>query len=223
MTTPLPYSTTIVAARIATKSVALSIAFLTIAITATGHLQAQQVYKSIDKQGRVTYSQIPPKPGSEDKLTGNSATNPSLPFTLQQVTNRYPVTLYTIPDSPYCVNARLYLMQRGIPFTEKTVNTSEDKAEFKQRSFENIFPTLTIGNQQLKGFNDIEWSSYLNAAGYPAKSALPNNYTNPAPTPLVAAKKAAEKPNAAATPAAPKPTAEPVRAPDPSNPTGIKF
>lgn len=69
------------------------------------------------------------------------------------------------------------------------MNTNEDMIEFKQRLSENIFPTLTIGSQQLKGFNDAEWSTYLNAAGYPQKSALPRNYTNPAPTPLVAAKR----------------------------------
>lgn len=55
-----------------------------------GQIHAQQVYKSIDKQGRVTYSQVPPKPGSEDKLTGDSAANPTLPFAVQQVVNRYP-------------------------------------------------------------------------------------------------------------------------------------
>lgn len=219
MTTPLPNSISQLATHFTTKLIAL----MAITMLAAGQIHAQQVYKSIDKQGRVTYSQTPPKPGSEDKLTGDSAANPTLPFAVQQVVNRYPVTLYTIPESNYCVNARLYLMQRGIPFTEKTVNTPEDMAEFKQRLSENIFPTLTIGSQQLKGFNDAEWSQYLNAAGYPAKSALPRNYTNPAPTPLVAAKKAADKPSTAAAPVAPKEQPAPTRQLDPSNPTGIKF
>ncbi len=219
MTTPLPNSSSQFATHYATRFIAL----LAITMLTAGQIHAQQVYKSIDKQGRVTYSQVPPKPGSEDKLTGDSAANPTLPFAVQQVVNRYPVTLYTIADSPYSVNARLYLMQRGIPFTEKTVNTNEDMIEFKQRLSENIFPTLTIGSQQLKGFNDAEWSTYLNAAGYPQKSALPRNYTNPAPTPLVAAKKTAEKPSSSATSVAPKEQPTPARTLDPSNPTGIKF
>lgn len=223
MTTPLPNSTANIASKLTFNFATKIIALLAITTLATGQIYAQQVYKSIDKQGRVTYSQVPPKPGSEDKLTGDSAANPTLPFAVQQVVNRYPVTLYTIADSPYSVNARLYLMQRGIPFTEKTVNTNEDMIEFKQRFSENIFPTLTIGSQQLKGFNDAEWSTYLNAAGYPQKSALPRNYTNPAPTPLVAAKKTAEKPSSSATSVAPKEQPTPARTLDPSNPTGIKF
>jgi len=217
-----------IAIQLAIKIIAASAIF----VQSTGHAYAQQVYKSIDKQGRVTYSQIPPKPGSEEKLTGSGAENPALPFVLQQVVKRYPVTLYTTTDSPYSVTARLYLLQRGIPFTEKTVVTAEDFVEFKQRSFENIFPTLTIGNQQLKGFNDIEWSQYLNAAGYPAQSALPRNYSNPAATPLVAVKKVADKANAngnantapaATATTTPKTAPEPARTLDPSNPTGIRF
>ena len=219
MTTPLPYSISQLATHYATKFIAI----LAITMLAAGQIHAQQVYKSIDKQGRVTYSQVPPKPGSEDKLAGESAANPSLPIALQQTVKRYPVTIYTIADSPYSVNGRLFLMQRGIPFTEKTVNTPEDMAEFKRILTDNSFPTLTIGSQQLKGFNDAEWSQYLNAAGYPTKSALPRNYTNPAPTPLVATKKTAEKPSTAATPVAPKEQPAPTRTLDPSNPTGIKF
>ena len=71
------------------------IALMAITITATSNLYAQQVYKSVDKNGRVTYSEVPPLPGSGYKLTGDSAANPSLPYSLQQVVSRYPVTLYT--------------------------------------------------------------------------------------------------------------------------------
>ncbi|MBP6142132.1 MAG: DUF4124 domain-containing protein, partial [Polaromonas sp.] len=97
ITTPLPYSSSQFATHYATRFIAL----LAITMLTAGQIHAQQVYKSIDKQGRVTYSQVPPKPGSEDKLTGDSAANPTLPFAVQQVVNRYPVTLYTIADSPY--------------------------------------------------------------------------------------------------------------------------
>ncbi|MEY3783404.1 MAG: hypothetical protein RIS97_1583, partial [Pseudomonadota bacterium] len=38
-------------------------------------LHAQQVYKSVDKNGRVTYLEVPPLPGPGDKLTGDSAAN----------------------------------------------------------------------------------------------------------------------------------------------------
>ncbi len=55
------------------------IAVLAIIAPASGLLHAQQVYKSVDKNGRVTYSEVPPLPGPGDKLTGDSAANVALP------------------------------------------------------------------------------------------------------------------------------------------------
>ena len=89
------------------------IAILAVLMLAAGDLYAQQVYKSVDKNGRVTYSEVPPAPGSETKLTGESAANAALPYSLQQVVSRYPVTLYTTADCAPCINARLMLTQIG--------------------------------------------------------------------------------------------------------------
>lgn len=189
---------------------------------ASGHLYAQQVYKSVDKNGRVTYSEIPPAPGSENKLTADSSSSGSLPYTLQQVVSRYPVTLYTTADCGPCINAKLMLTQRGVPFTERTVNSNEDLDAFKKLNSENNFPMATIASQQLKGYEEAEWTKYLDAAGYPKSSTLPRNYRNAEATPLTP-KKAAEKE------VADKPAARPARpaaaAPqEPSNnPAGIRF
>jgi hypothetical protein len=66
-------------------------------------------------------------------------------------------------------------------------------------------PVLTIGSQQLKGYQSNDWQGYLDAAGYPKTSALPASYRNPASTPLT-------------TPApAPKPVEQ--RRPEPAAPT----
>lgn len=193
---------------------------------ASGQLYAQQVYKSVDKNGRVTYSETPPLPGSGDKLAGDSTPSAALPYTLQQVASRYPVTLYTTADCGPCINARLMLTQRGVPFKELTVSSNEDIAAYKKLNSDNNFPLVTIAAQQLKGYEEAEWTKYLDAAGYPKSSALPRSYKNAEATSLTpkkaaekAEKEVAEKP--ASTRAA-RPAAAAPQEPN-NNPAGIKF
>jgi glutaredoxin len=202
------------------------IAVLAIITLASSQLYAQQVFKSVDKQGRVTYSEVPPLPGSGDKLTGESATAAPLPYALQQIVSRYPVTLYTAAECAPCINARLMLTQRGIPFTERTVSSNEDIDAYKRINGDTSLPLATIAAQQLKGYEETEWTKYLDAAGYPKSSVLPRNYRNPEATSLTpkkavekAEKEVAEKP-APTRPA--RPTAPTPQEPN-NNPAGIKF
>jgi glutaredoxin len=197
------------------------VALVAIITPACSQLYAQQIYKSVDKNGRVTYSEAPPPPGSGDKLTGESAANPSLPYALQQVVSRYPVTLYTTKDCGPCINARLMLTQRGVPFNERTVSSNEDIDAYKKLNSDNTFPLATIASQQLKGYEAGEWTKYLDAAGYPATSTLPRNYRNAEATSLTPKKIEKE--------VAEKPTTKPARPADAApqepnnNPAGIKF
>lgn len=195
--------------------------------------QAQQIYRIVGPDGKVTFSDQPPPAASNAKVnaaspgaSGGSA-SASLPFELRQVSAKYPVTLYTGENCSPCGSARVMLINRGIPFSERTVTTNEDLQALQRLSGDASLPFATIGGQQLKGFSDSEWTQFLNAAGYPATSILPANYRPPAPTPLVAV----NTPPAAATaggngarPAARPgvPTPPPVEAPV-DNPSGIKF
>jgi glutaredoxin len=208
------------------KNAAKLIAVLAIITLTSSQLYAQQVFKSVDKQGRVTYSELPPAPGSGDKLTGESATAAPLPYALQQIVSRYPVTLYTAAECAPCINARLMLTQRGVPFTERTVSSNEDIDAYKRLNGDTSLPLATIAAQQLKGYEESEWTKYLDAAGYPKSSVLPRNYRNPEATSLTpkkalekAEKEVAEKPapTRPVRPAAPAPQ-EPT-----NNPAGIKF
>lgn len=189
---------------------------------------AQGVYRIVGPDGRVTFSDRPP-PASDARAvgsTGSSAapdTGSQLPFQLRQVVGRYPVTLYTGKECAPCNSGRNLLNARGIPYTEKTVDTPEDGDALKRLSGEASLPFLTIGGQQIKGYSDTEWTQFLDAAGYPKTSALPGNYRRPAPAPLVAVRPPPAAPTApaAATPASPA-TNVPV-APPVNNPAGIRF
>jgi len=193
---------------------------------------AQQVFRIVGPDGKVTFSDRPPAdPGTKAtpaptmQMPAGSG-NAALPFELRNVANRYPVTLYTGNECAPCGTARNYLTSRGIPFTERTVSSEEDIEALKRLAGAARLPLLTIGGQQLKGFSDAEWSQYLDAAGYPRVSQLPSGYRNPPASPLVAAQQLQpQAPRPAARPSEPQ-RAEapplPVEAP-PSNPAGIRF
>ena len=184
-----------------------------------------QVYRIVGADGKITFSDKPPADSSAKATapgsgTANAVAGNSLPFELRQVATKYPVTLYVGNDCGPCGAARSMLTSRGVPFTEKTVNSNDDIQALQRLSSDNSLPFLTIGGQQLKGFADSEWTQYLNAAGYPASSVLPASYRAPAATPLVAAKTVV--PTAAAADARTRPAPATV-APPARNPAGIVF
>lgn len=192
--------------------------------------QAQQVYRIVGPDGKVTFSDQPPPPASNAKVSaanGSSAggaASAGLPFELRQVATKYPVTLYTGNNCAPCGAGRSLLISRGVPFTEKTVATNEDTQALQRMSGDSSLPFMTIGSQQLKGFSDAEWTQFLDAAGYPASSALPASYRRPAPTSLVTVATPPATPAAGAA-AGTASGGLPVRpAAQPSNnPAGIQF
>jgi len=194
---------------------------------------AQGVYRIVGPDGKVTYSDQPPPATTPARPVGGTAAGASagasaqLPFELRQTSSRYPVTLYTGRDCAPCNSGRNLLNARGIPYSEKTVETPQDAEALKRLSGEASLPFLTIGSQQIKGYSDTEWSQFLDAAGYPKQSALPSSYRRPAATPLVATARPAEAAGASSAareqPAAPSAPAEVPVTPPPQNPAGIRF
>lgn len=186
---------------------------------------AQGVYRIVGPDGRVTFSDQPPVVDAQPRSGPASAAAPAtaaLPFDLRQVASRYPVTLYTSQDCAPCNSGRNLLNARGIPYAEKTVSTVEDGEALKRLNGDGSLPLLSIGGQQVKGYSDVEWSRYLDAAGYPKQSQLPPAFRRPAPTPLVAVKPAAAVQPKAKEVAEPAPAVVPV-APPINNPAGIRF
>lgn len=214
-----------------------SIALLSITLlSAVGSaVHAQQVYRSVGPDGRVTFSdrspvEVPAQAGASRNAPPSGA-SAALPYELRQISTRFPVTLYTGAECTPCVSARNLLVNRGVPFTERTVNSNDDIDALKRLSGATSLPFGTIGGQQLSGFADVEWTQYLDAAGYPKQSQLPASY-RPAPaTPLVAVESRpapaaasgsqANKPATATQPRAP--IASPPNGPSPANPAGITF
>jgi glutaredoxin len=192
---------------------------------------AYALYKVVGPDGKVSYTDRPPI-ASNDKIstvkpngattTADNATT-ALPSALRQVSSKFPVVLYvTTPDCEPCNSARSFLRQRGIPYAERSVTTTEDSEAFKRIAGANDVPVLTIGAQVLRGYSNADWAQYLDAAGYPTTSALPPGYKHAQATPLVPPRTVTQTP--AARPIAPAPApAAASPAPNTADPTGIKF
>jgi hypothetical protein len=203
--------------------------FAAVAWAMVAAASAQTVYRIVGADGKITFSDKPPITPEQGKVASTgigangSSTGNSLPFELRQIASRFPVTLYSSADCQPCATGRTFLSGRGIPFNERTVTTADDNAALHRISGgDSALPLLSIGAQKLRGFSDSEWGQYLDLAGYPKSSTLPNGYKNPAATPLVAVQAPAvakPKPEPVVEPTTPPP----VTGPTPSNPTGIKF
>jgi glutaredoxin len=179
---------------------------------------AQQIFRSVGPDGRVTFSDRPP-PEAAGRAGSVASAGPStagdaaqLPFELRQAAQTYPVTLFSGPDCGPCEQGRALLHARGVPFSEKTVSTNEDIESLKRLVGVATLPVLAIGSQQLKGYSQLEWTQFLDAAGYPKTSQLPPGYRAPPAKPLVAAqdvKPARQSAAPAEQPAAPAPVPPP--------------
>lgn len=148
---------------------------------------AWALYKVVGPDGKITYTDRPPsdQPVQALKANGAKASTEGLPFELQRIAGKYPVTLYTSSTCSSCDTGRQLLKSRGVPFVEKTITTSDDIRAFAKLENTDQLPVIRIGQKQIIGFNQSDWVSYIDAAGYPAKSELPLNYRWPAPAPLV--------------------------------------
>lgn len=161
-----------------------------------------QLYKWTGPDGKVTYSDTPPpKTASrvETKSLASGSVNTSdFPFELAEATRNHPVTLYTTQNCVPCDDGRKLLSERGIPFSEKTVNTADDAKQFRQVAGADAqMPFLTVGRSKERGFEASAWNTALTVAGYPESSRLPKTYRNPAavaasPPPTPAAPKQQE-------------------------------
>lgn len=135
---------------------------------------AWALYKVVGPDGKVTYTDRPPadKPSQALRTNGSVSSTANLPFELRQVASKYPVILYSAKGCAPCDSGRQSLRQRGIPFTEKSVESTADLQALQRLENTQQLPVLRIGAQQVKGYADTEWQSYLDAAGYPKQSSL---------------------------------------------------
>ena len=193
------------------------------AALALGAPSAHALFKVVGPDGRVTYTDRPPQ-ASEGRVMPVNAetgrpTDPALPLALRQVATRFPVTLYTASNcGEACALGRNLLSKRGVPFTERTAETDEEREAWTRLVGGLEAPVLKVGEQQLRGFTPVAWSETLDVAGYPRQSALPPTYQAPPAIPLLERRPAAPPPSRTAPQGPGAPVVDPG-----SSPSGIRF
>lgn len=130
-----------------------------------------EIYRWVDKNGKVQYSDVPPTDTTAQtrKLHDNTIETDKLPYEVRQAMAAAPITFYSSADyKDVSDSARALLRSRKLPFTEKVVKTTDDlKDAIKQFNKAPTVPALVVGNKLVEGFNEGSWNSALDAAGYP--------------------------------------------------------
>lgn len=164
------------------------------ALLAAATAQAQP-YRWVDEKGRVQYSDTPPakagevrrsapKPAPPPPAPPAAAAPEQVPFEIQRLQKDFPVTLYTSPSCKGpCELAREALNKRGVPFTEVQVWNNETVDALKARTGGDSVPSLTVGRTSTRGFEQGQYDSLLDSAGYPSAGSVPARAQKAPPPP----------------------------------------
>src|SRR3954464_4295627 len=142
------------------------------AVAACAALAQSNVYRWVDKDGKVHFSDSPPPADareSSQKTMGGGYVSRDYPYAVQQAMKKNPVTLYTAPScGDPCNSGRQLLSDRGIPFSERNADGNVAvQQELKKLVGGLEVPVLVIGESALKGYDSGQWSLALDDAGYP--------------------------------------------------------
>jgi len=132
---------------------------------------ASQVYRWVDKNGQVQYSDQPAPPGtakSEQRTIHSNVIDGQASYPLKQAVAKNPVALYAGQCGALCDEARKLLDKRGIPYAAKDPqNQKTDADELMKLVGVMEVPVLKVGDQHVKGFDPNRWNTALDEAGYP--------------------------------------------------------
>jgi len=181
-------------------------------IAAGAAAQTQQIYRYVDPDGRIVYSDHVPPANARNveakRLSPNLIETDQLSLAARRAQDRFPVTLYTFPCGDVCERAEALLNRRGVPYTMVNVQDTRGAEKLKQLTGDLQAPVLQAGDKLVvTGFSDTQWQALLDSAGYPKTPPLRR------PAPPVEAPKGA--PAQTAPPAAP--VTEPARGGYPAN------
>jgi Domain of unknown function (DUF4124) len=167
--------------------------------------QTQQVYRYVDPDGRVVYSDKPPPADARDaqakRIGRNTIETSTLSYAAVLAQERFPVTLYTFGCGLVCDTAAGLLNKRGIPHSVVDVGQNDGAEKLKRLTGGLDAPALQVGDQYTTGYNENRWTTMLTDAGYPQTPP-------PRTTPVGRASPPVAPPSAAAQPPSPPPPAK---------------
>ena len=158
-------------------------------LLSAGTCLAGNLFRWVESDGTVHYSDQPPPPSAKDvqEIRLRTSVIEGTPiYELQQAVKNFPITLYASDCGAGCSRARELLIKRGVPFTEKNPTQPENADELKKIVGDLVVPVLVLGKTQpLRGFDESTWNNALNVAGYPSApvAGAPAGASTPKPQP----------------------------------------
>ena len=134
-------------------------------------------FKWIDAKGQVNYSDRPPEANEKVQMVDTTGAGASqvarLPYELEQLSKAKPVIMVASAGCQPCAEGRILLGKRGIPFSEKTVQTEADMKALQTEYGAQTVPILKVGDKVTASYSASGWNAALDAAGYPKTNQLP--------------------------------------------------
>jgi glutaredoxin len=156
---------------------------------------AQTIYRWVDKDGKVQFSDTPP-PESAKGVTQQRGSagevETDLPFASREAARRNPVAIFVAKGcGEPCQQARELLRGRGVPYAERDPMVNQGDADALVKLVGKLeVPVITVGSNHVAGFEAGQWQAALDAAGYPR--SLPPGVRAPSPRSAVADRPAIE-------------------------------
>ena len=167
----------------------LAIFFCIFCMFAVYSAQSASLYRWVDVDGKVHYTDQPPLPNAakkveEKEINTSSSDDRQLPYATRLAAKNFPVTLFNSDCGAVCTKARTHLVARGIPFGEKNVSSPAVAEELKKLVGGLVVPVLVVGRViRLKGYDAAAWDAALDEAGYPKSApAVKAKQKEPVPT-----------------------------------------
>jgi glutaredoxin len=126
------------------------------------------IYRWVDADGRIVYSDSPPKQGSAKSVKLETSvvvpTAPPEPKAAAVQGDR--VKLYTTTWCGYCKKARAHLKSRNIPFDDIDVETTDrGRREYREIGGNGV-PVIFVGERRMDGYDQGGLQDMLKAAGW---------------------------------------------------------
>lgn len=99
----------------------LAVAILLLACSAQ-LVCAGDLYRYVDPDGRITYSDMPPPKTAkqiERKAAADKAADTALPYATREAAKKFPVVIYANDCGEPCKLARELLEKRGVPYAQR--------------------------------------------------------------------------------------------------------
>lgn len=135
--------------------------FLLIITVSTGHAE---VYKHVDKNGRVHFSDRPPAKQKSEKVTIrkiNSIKGPAVVTKKRsKITGNNKIVMYSAEWCGVCKRAKRYFEANKISFIEYDIDKSRKaKREFQKLQGKGV-PLILVGDYKMAGFDQRFFDKY---------------------------------------------------------------